>query len=189
MMVEAVAVFPFAAERRDAAFSAARHAEALSPRRRFENMLDRHETRLRRVALGMLGDPDRVDDVLQDAFLRAFLRLPTRFENERAEEAWLYRIVYRCCLNELRARKRRREDELDPEQPAASEDTVESLTRAAALAELTPNARAVLLLVDLIGLDYEEAASVLAIRRGTVAWRLHVARAKFREAWERGNGE
>ena len=167
-MIEAVAVHPFAAERRDAAFSAARDAAALSPRHRFENMLDRHEPRLRRVALGVLGDHHRVDDVLQDAFLRAFLHLPTRFENERAEAAWLYRIVYRCCLNELRARKRRHESTLDPDRPAASEETIESLACIAALGELAPSARAVLLLVDLIGLDYQEAASVLRIRRGTV---------------------
>src|SRR5438270_12631963 len=81
--------------------------EAISRRRRFENLLDRHESRLRRVAYGMLGDPHRVDDVLQDAFLKAYSHLPEGFADDRHESAWLFRIVHRCCLDELRRRQRR----------------------------------------------------------------------------------
>ncbi len=171
-----------ASERRD--LSLAQHAEALSARRRFENVLDRHESRLRRLAFGMLGDAHRVDDVLQDAFLRAYLKLPTRFENEHAEAAWLYRIVHRTCLNELRTRRRRREDELRPEDPrfASRGPDAESLVLADALASLPEPARAVVLLVDLVGFDYETAARVLGIRRGTVASRLNTARAALRAA-------
>src|ERR1700733_1188746 len=95
--------------KRDAAFERARVAEAISGRNRFEDLLERHQARLRRVAFGMLVDPSRVDDVLQEAFIRAYRKLPTRFENEKQEAAWLYRIVYRCCLNEIRSSSRRRE--------------------------------------------------------------------------------
>ena len=95
--------------RRDALRAEREARAAVSPRRRFENLLDRHESRLRRVAFGMLGDAHRVDDVLQEAFLKAYRALPDSFENEQLEAAWLYRIVHRCCLDELRGRKRRRE--------------------------------------------------------------------------------
>ncbi len=57
----------------------------------------------------MLGDPDRVDDVLQEAYLKAYRRLPKRFANEAHEATWLYRVVYRCCLDELRRRSREKE--------------------------------------------------------------------------------
>src|SRR5439155_1365289 len=57
-------------------------------RGRFEQILDRHHRRLRRVAAGMLGDPDRLDDVLQEAYLRAYRRLPKRFANEAHEATW-----------------------------------------------------------------------------------------------------
>ena len=156
---------PFAAPRRDAAYERAQAAEAVSRRRRFENLLERHEARLRRVAFGMLADPGRVDDVLQEAFIRAYRGLPDRFENDRQESAWLYRIVHRCCLNELRARRRRPEAPGLPEglaAPAVRSD--ESLAAAAALAELPPDTRAVVLLVDLVGLDYETAAAACASR-------------------------
>jgi RNA polymerase sigma factor (sigma-70 family) len=160
----------------------ARHADALAPRRRFENMLDRHESRLRRVAFGMLGDPHRVDDVLQDALIRAYLKLPATFESEHAEAAWLYRIVHRTCLNEIRGRSRRREEELADVHLSAHGVDPQSLILAGALATLSPRSRAVVLLVDVAGFDYESAASILGIRRGTVASRLSAARSALREA-------
>jgi RNA polymerase sigma-70 factor (ECF subfamily) len=175
-------VSEFAGVRREAARAHREAREALAPRRRFENLLDRHEARLRRVAFGMLGDANRVDDVLQEAFLKAYRSLPKRFENERVESAWLYRIVHRCCLDELRARKRRREVVGTLEHVEAADDGDAALVVAGALARLDEQARAVILLVDLIGLDYDTAALVLHVPRGTVASRLHAARARLREA-------
>ena len=162
-----------------------RAVEAAAKPRRFEMLLERHEARLRRVAYGMLADPSRVDDVLQEALYRAYRKLPVRFETEQQESAWLYRIVYRCCLNELRSRRRRRETPGLPDRPNGESDetALASVAVAAALAELTPDARAVVLLVDLIGLDYETAASALRIPRGTVASRLNAARASLRDAF------
>ena len=76
---------------------------------RFERIVQRHHSRLRRVVAGMVADPGRVDDVLQEAYLRAYRRLPRRFANEAHEATWLYRVVFRCCLDELRVTRRRRE--------------------------------------------------------------------------------
>jgi RNA polymerase sigma factor (sigma-70 family) len=171
----------YAGARRDALHAARAAREAVSPRRRFENLLDRHESRLRRVAYGMLGDAHRVDDVLQEAFLKAYRSLPDRFENERLESAWLYRIVHRCCLDELRTRKRRREVAGVIELVSVDDDQDASLVVAGALAQLNPQSRAVVLLVDLIGLDYDTAALVLRVPRGTVASRLNVARGQLRK--------
>jgi RNA polymerase sigma-70 factor, ECF subfamily len=153
--------------------------EASSPRRRFENLLDRHEARLRRVAYGMLGDANRIDDVLQEAFLKAYRKLPASFESPEAESAWLYRIVHNCCLDELRRRRRRCEVVALVERAADPDD--DSLVVAGALAQLGEHARAVVLLVDLIGFDYETAAAALGVPRGTVASRLNHARAQLRE--------
>ena len=168
--------------KREAAFERARAAEALSAEIASRSLLERHQARLRRVAFGMLVDPSRVDDVLQEAFIRAYRKLPARFDNEKPEAAWLYRIVYRCCLNEIRSSGRRRETPgIDYDSDlATNEDFSDSLALMGALGELAPDVRAVVLLVDFIGFDYETAASVLGIPRGTVAWRLSVARAELR---------
>ena len=152
-------------------------------RGRFERLLDRHHRRLRHVAAGVLGDPDRVDDVLQEAYLKAFRRLPKRFANEAHEATWLYRVVYRCCVDELRRRRRVRESPSpDVYAPSAAGDPAGRLDAERALASLTPSDRAVLLLVDLAGLPYETAAAVLDLPRGTVASRLNAARRRLRSA-------
>jgi RNA polymerase sigma-70 factor (ECF subfamily) len=179
--VEAASVLRLAARRQDPLYALETAKLAISPRRRFENLLDRHEPMLRRVALGMLRDPNRVDDVLQEAYLKAFRKLPTRFESDRQEAVWLYRVLHRCCLDELRQRRRRPETPGEVEEVARGAEPGASLAVADALAGLAPGARAVVLLVDLIGFDYESAALVLGIPRGTVASRLNAARGRLRE--------
>ena len=145
-------------------------------RDRFEQMLERHHRRLRRVVVGMVG-AQRCDDVLQEAYLKAYRRLPKQFANDAHEATWLYRVVYRCCLDELRRERRSRES------PWAEIHAVARppLDVADALRLLAPQDRAVLLLVDLVGFRYDEAAAVLRVPRGTVASRLSAARARFRE--------
>ena len=157
--------------------------EPQSGRRRFDDLLRRHHGMLRRVASGVLLDADALDDVLQEAYLKAYRNLPRQFANEAHEAAWLSRIVYRCCLDELRRRKRRREQASDAVDaaPAPEVDTLTSLAITRALAQLDPGDRLVLLLVDLAGFDYDGAATVLRVPRGTAASRLHAARRRFRE--------
>jgi RNA polymerase sigma-70 factor, ECF subfamily len=151
-------------------------------RARFERMLDRHHRRLRRLVAGLIADRDRVDDVLQEAYLKAFRGLPRAFANDAHEATWLYRIVSRCCLDELRRRRRRRESPAAEVVVAAmSADAQPRLELEDAFRALAPDDRAVLLLVGVVGLDYETAAAILRVPRGTLAWRLSGARARFRE--------
>ena len=182
---------PWTSRKLDHVHERLRAAEAVTKRRRFEGLLERHEARLRRVAFGVLGDANRVDDVLQEALLKAYRALPNQFESDHHEAAWLYRIVHRSCLNELRSRRRRPETPGVPDVAGHATDdaTLASLAVAAALAELPPDARAVILLVDLVGLDYETAAAALRIPRGTVASRLNAARSLLRAALAAQDGD
>jgi RNA polymerase sigma-70 factor, ECF subfamily len=144
-------------------------------RERFERMLERHDRRLRRFAAGLVHR-DRVDDVLQEAYLKAYRKLLPRFANDSHEAAWLYRVVYRCCLDDLR-----RANRPAPVEPARQgEDVDRKLGLERALRSLRPSDRAVIYLVGIVGLAHEDAARVLGIPRGTVSWRLSVARSRFR---------
>jgi RNA polymerase sigma-70 factor (ECF subfamily) len=123
-----------------------------------------------------------MDDVLQEAYVRAFTALP-RFRGGAAFATWLYRIVYNACLDELRRGRSRREVALEEWRSAGAADDVEGrLDLAAALARLPVELRAVVLLVDAEGLSYEEAADVLGIAPGTIGSRLNRARAALRVA-------
>jgi RNA polymerase sigma-70 factor (ECF subfamily) len=166
----------------------ARVAEDVDPptdRARFEQILNRHHRRLLRVVAAVVADPNRVEDVLQEAYYKAYRKLPRAFANEAHEATWLYRVVYRCCLDELRSRGRRREAATgEVELAIVGSEPQRRIELEDAFRALPPADRAVLLLVGVLDLDYATAAAILGVPRGTLAWRLSVARARFREALE-----
>jgi RNA polymerase sigma-70 factor (ECF subfamily) len=150
----------------------------------FVAIVQAYDGRLRRLVTRMLVDRDRVDDVLQEAYVRAHRALP-RFRADADLGTWLYRIAYNCCIDELRAAQRRpRPIELVPEQPADAAGpgrrvAAQQAVRAA-LAELPEDQRAAVLLVDGGELDYDDAAEVLGVPRGTVASRVSRGRRVLR---------
>jgi RNA polymerase sigma-70 factor (ECF subfamily) len=144
----------------------------------FVALLREYDLQHRRLTFRLLGDRDRMDDVLQEAYARAFRALP-RFRGSAAIGTWLYRIVYNTCLDELRRSGARKEVSLDEWRervPIRGERVEERLDLEAALAALPVELRAVVLLVDADELSYDEAAEVLGIPPGTVASRLSRAR-------------
>jgi RNA polymerase sigma-70 factor (ECF subfamily) len=143
----------------------------------FVELVERHDLSHRRLAFRLLGDTGRMDDVLQDAYIRAFRALP-RFRGDSALETWLYRIVYNACVDDLRRRKEHETlEEWDELLASAPVETEDRLDLAAALASLPPELRTVVLLIDAEGLSYAEAAVVLDTPAGTIASRLNRARA------------
>jgi RNA polymerase sigma-70 factor, ECF subfamily len=146
---------------------------------------------LYRVARRLTRTPTEAEDLVQDALLRAY-RGFDGFDG-RYPRAWLLTILRNTHYNRLR---KRRPDLLDDEVaqriPAPGADgrldgtsdralhhQFDPLVRAA-LAALSPNHRAVVALVDLDELTYQEAADVLGVPTGTVMSRLHRARRKVR---------
>ena len=72
----------------------------------FAVIVERHDDRLRALAFHLLQDREAMRDVLQDAYVKAYLGLPA-FRGEADLGTWLYRIVYTTCLNHLRSASRR----------------------------------------------------------------------------------
>jgi len=142
----------------------------------FVELVERHDVSHRRLAFRLLSDSGRMDDVLQEAYTRAFRALP-RFRGDSSLETWLYRIVYNACIDDLRRRREHETlEEWDEHIVAAPTAPEERLDLAAALASLPPELRAVVLLIDAEGLSYAEAAEVLGAPAGTIASRLNRAR-------------
>jgi RNA polymerase sigma-70 factor (ECF subfamily) len=153
----------------------------------FAAVIRHYDRGLRALAYRLLGDRDRMDDALQEAYLKAFRALP-RFRAESKLGTWLYRITYNVCLDELERSARTAHLPLAdvPEPVATGPSADEALsnrnTLAAALDSLTPDDRAAVILVDAEGFDYRAAGEVLGIPAGTVASRLNRARAALRRA-------
>jgi RNA polymerase sigma-70 factor (ECF subfamily) len=148
-------------------------------RRDFAKLVREHDAGLRALAFRLLGDRDRMDDALQEAYLRAYRALP-RFRGDSAISTWLYRIVYNACLDELRNTPQVVALDSVRERADPRPGAPELLELADALASLPPADRAAVLLVDAHGFDYRNAAEVLGIPEGTIASRLSRARAHLR---------
>ena len=139
----------------------------------------------------MCGNPTDGADATQEALLAIVRGLP-RFDGRSAFSTWAYRVATNACLDELRRRGRRPVPGLDDEAAEGSTgqrgdddigDAVASrLEVDDALAALSPEHRAAVVLRDLCTLDYAEIAAVLQIPPGTVRSRIARGRAALADA-------
>lgn len=145
----------------------------------FWSLVQPHDRALRALAYRLTRDRDLMDDVLQEAYLKAFRALPS-LRGSEALGSWLYRIVYNASMDQLRRRRQvlPLDDVSDRPDPAPDPGEVAAGRRdlAAALDALPPQMRAAVILVDAEGLSYEEAGAIIGVPKGTVASRLSRAR-------------
>ena len=169
----------------------------------FEELFMRHRRRVALIASRFFRRREQIEEVVQESFAKAFFALG-EFSNRQAESfgAWLARIAFNVCYDELRRLKRRPESslsELDEDEAAwlrervrASADarTVESeaVSRELAaklLARLSPEDRLVLVMLDVEGLSTAEIAEVMGWSVSKVKVRAHRARAHLRRVLQR----
>jgi RNA polymerase sigma-70 factor (ECF subfamily) len=139
-----------------------------------EALFRSHWPRAYRAAYLVVHDAAAAEDIAQEAFLAAVRRLD-RFDRKRPFGPWLHRIVVNRAIDWSRARTLRRESG-DPwlERMAAREldDSSETEALAAALAQLSPEHRAVIVMRHLLEYTPGEIADALGLPRGTVNSRL-----------------
>jgi RNA polymerase sigma-70 factor (ECF subfamily) len=139
----------------------------------FESLFRQHSAEAHRWILRIVRDPSAADDVLVEAFWRAY-RGRARFDPSRSFGAWLRRIATNVALDELRAARRhavcRTTDDSTP-APAGSDGTVaESITLA--FRALPPKLQVVARLALVEGQPYTEIADALSVPVGTVKSRV-----------------
>ncbi|MBN2003107.1 MAG: RNA polymerase sigma factor [Anaerolineae bacterium] len=171
--------------------------------RAFEELFDRYVEALQRHVCAMLHDEVSAHDVVQETFLRVWLRAE-QWDGRGTPKAWLYRIATNLTLNTLRTVQRRRELPLEiPAEPEDEDDMTGCMPawmvdnsalgpEAAAelgeqytfyrraLARLPEDKREVIHLVHELEMSLRDAADALAIPEGTVKSRLHYARRHLR---------
>jgi len=160
-------------------------------------LIEPEADRVYAVCLRMVGHPETARDLAQEALAKAIRGLPD-FDGRSAFGTWITRIAMNTCLSWHRSRKRASRNpiaslHIDPVELDSTEHTPawsvqwEERRRAVAVAleQLSPEHRAVLVLRDVRGLEYEQIGEVLDIAVGTVKSRLFRARASLREAVER----
>ena len=140
----------------------------------FEALFRHHWPSAYRAAYLVVHDAAAAEDIAQEAFLAA-VRALDRFDRRRPFGPWLHRIVVNRAIDWSRARALRREVGDDALAVAHAADPIgnpHSQTLAAALAELSPEHRAVIVLRHLLDYTPGEIADLLGLPRGTVNSRL-----------------
>jgi RNA polymerase sigma-70 factor (ECF subfamily) len=164
-------------------------------RRALEKLLERHQGAVYRFGMKMCGEPEDAKDVLQETLFAAVRTLPD-FRGASSVSTWLYTIARSFCLKKRRTSKFApdRIESLEaqgeasaevadhrrtPEEDASARQTKQVLD--AAIAELDPMYREVLVLRDIEGLAAAEVAEILGLTVEAVKSRLHRARVAVRE--------
>ena len=148
----------------------------------FRPLVERYQHVLYRVALRMLGDAEDARDCAQNAFMKAYTNL-ANYDVRFRFFSWLYRILLNDCLNVLRAR--RPIEALDPflegaDNPFEHARSNETRDRVrAAILQLSPEHREVIVLRHLADLSYTEIADMTGLPEKTVKSRLFSARQRL----------
>jgi RNA polymerase sigma-70 factor, ECF subfamily len=158
----------------------------------FGRLVRQYQDRLVNALLYVCGSHDEAEDVAQEAFVQAYVKLAT-FAGDSAFYTWLYRIA----MNGAISRRRRRRDAESVEENRentgrepedGAEQAEERLLREEravlvrlALARLSEEHRAILVLREIDDCDYDQIAAVLEVPVGTVRSRLHRARLQLKE--------
>jgi RNA polymerase sigma-70 factor (ECF subfamily) len=160
----------------------------------FNALVEMYQDQVYGVALRMVRDAALAEDLAQDAFISAFRNL-NQYRGG-SFKSWLMRIVRNATLDSLRRTQRRPTDSLDENMVAfesqlvSDEPTPEDVAENAELgdhikevmADLHPDQKMALVLIDVEGYSYEDAAQAMSVGIGTVKSRLSRARARMREA-------
>ena len=164
----------------------------------FRRLVERHSSRLFRVAYRMTGNEMDADDVVQESFLKAYRQLD-RFEARSSFGSWLHRIAVHSACDLLRARRRRKESPADPSSESEG-DALDSLPAPSpspdrlaqsaeverhvqtALQRLTAQERTAFVLRHFEHMSTKEIGQVLEIEPGAVKNSVFRAVRKLREA-------
>ena len=158
-------------------------------RNAYGELVRHHHPGVIKVIYGMCGDAELAQDAAQDAFIQAWLHLPT-FRPGTSLRNWLYRIAVNAALDVLRRDTKIADidfETLSMPDPQASPEAAllqkeRTIAVQQAISALTEASRSVLVLREYGGLTYHEIAAALDIPLGTVMSRLNYARQQLKQS-------
>lgn len=159
----------------------------------FQELVAKYYQKVFMVILGILNHREDALEIAQETFYRAFRKI-REFRGGSTFYTWLYRIAVNQCIDFQRRQRRapaevreaidellyeRGEHGTDPYDALEGKEVMSRLL--AALNDLTPDHKAVIVLRAVEGLSYKEISEILGCSEGTVMSRLHYARKKLQE--------
>ena len=166
----------------------------------FEQLMTPLEKLIWRVCWHYTGQHETASDCAQEAMIKIWRSLEG-YRGDCAFESWVYRIAANCCMDAMRKKKRDRSESIEPLKeagfdPADPEPGTEEKVIAAerkrqlreCIARLPEDQRDALVMTQLEGVSYEDAARQLNVSEGTIKSRVNRAKAKLKE-WLTDSGE
>jgi len=166
----------------------------------YGQLVQRYQDRLYSAMLHVVGSPDEAEDVVQDSFVQAYVKLST-FQGNSRFFTWLYRIAFNNALS--RRRRRRTDVSIEqsretsggepedrheaPDEPLLRNERIAIVK--AAMNRLTDEHRNILVLREMQDMAYEDIAAILDINIGTVRSRLSRARNQLHDYLKEMMGE
>ncbi len=165
----------------------------------FRELFKQYHKRVLRIAYRMCGNIQEAEDITQEVFLRIFKEI-ANFRENASLFTWLYRITINLCLDKRRKQQRREKYKLNTalnseytlSEKANSDEGMQMLDQQIwqdeiqgmlqkALSRIKPKFRTVLVLKDIEGLSYEEAAQAVGCSQGTISSRLNRGRKQLKK--------
>ena len=161
--------------------------------RAYAVLVDRHKEKAMTLAVRMLGSREEAEEIVQDAFLKAYKNLD-QFRGDAKFSTWLYRILYNLCITRVTRRKGKMET-LDPEEDLSRETTIsedisvqermehEELKglMVSEIEKLPAKLKSVVLLFYIQEMSYEEISTVTNTPLGSIKTYLHRGRNLLRK--------
>lgn len=143
---------------------------------KYSSIINKYQSRMFHTALGMVGVKEDAEEIVQDAFIKAFYKLST-FEARASFSTWLYRIVINLCLNHLQKKKFRRLVDIDllwflqssdsnPQEKLEQKNLKENIEMA--IGHLPSKQKTCFILSKFNDLSQKEIASIMRCSEGSV---------------------
>lgn len=154
----------------------------------FEQLFHRHGSKMKSIALNLMGNTSDAEDAIQEAFLKVHRGIG-KFRGQSAFSTWVYRILVNACYDMRRRGMRRLEDpapvlgpdEELPHPPAPMVNHPLRLALEQCVGQLSDAYRAVFLLYEVEGFQHSEIAQMLGISEGASKNRLFEAKRELRK--------
>ena len=141
----------------------------------FESLVRAYQADVYRFVLHLTGQPSSAEDVTQDCFVRAY-RFLKRYRGDSRFSTWLFSIARNCVYDEFRraGRRGRLNDSIEAHDlTEAQSDATSAVEVREALATLPPELRESVVIIDMFGFSYREAAHLTGTPEGTLKSRAH----------------